>query len=245
MRSVLLGAVAVVVVAAGAVGFYLWSGSKDFGANPGPANAASPVLDDPMGTNVDPNDPGEIHYKHGRYPEAIAYWTEKAAKGDPQAAHRLGMEYMDGKPGVVERDYDKALAYHRQSAMAGNALSMFDVGTMFEFGMGVAKDMAQAARWYGYSARYGLAQGQYNYATMLETGEGVPADLVEAYKFFILAARGGFTGVPYDNDKLLIDKNAPTPTELLRRRLTTAQEKEGRARADTFNVESGPLKIDE
>jgi Sel1 repeat len=244
MQRLLVGAVLVVVIAAAVVGAYAWfgpSGGRSTGA-PSPANAAGAVLDDPMGTSTDPKDPGEIHYRHGRYPEAIAYWTEEAAKGNAQAAHRLGVEYMDGKPGVVERDSEKAMKYHRQAALAGNALSMFDVGTLFEYGMGISKDIAQAARWYGHSARYGLAQGQYNFATMLEAGEGITKDEIEAYKFFILAARGGFTGVPYDDEKLLIDKNAPTPTELMQRRLTTAQLNEGRARADSFQPESGPLK---
>jgi len=239
MRTLIVGAA--LAVATAAVAGYAWFGTSNTPAA-GAANAAGEVLADPMGTSTDPKDPGEIHYRHGRYPEAIAYWTEQAAKGSVQAAHRLGVEFMDGKPGVVERDYEKAMKYHRQAAVGGNALSMFDVGTLFEYGMGVTKDIAQAARWYGHSARYGLAQGQYNFATMLEVGEGVTKDEIEAYKFFILAARGGFTGVPYDNANLTIDKNAPTPTEVMQRRLTTAQLNEGRERADSFKPESGPLK---
>jgi TPR repeat protein len=79
---------------------------------------------------------------------------------------------------------------------------------------------------------------------MLEAGEGVAKDEVEALKFFILAARSGFTGVPYDNEKLLIDRDAPTPTQLLERRLSREQIAEGRQRADTFKVSTGPLNIE-
>ena len=164
------------------------------------------------------------------YPEAIAYWTARAAKGDAHAAYRLGVEYMDGK--VVKRDFGKALHYHLQAAKSGNPMSMFDVGSIHEYGYGVAKDIAQAALWYGRSANYGLAQGQYNFATMLEAGEGVAKDEVEAYKFFILAARGGFTGVPYNNQTLRIDRNAPLPTQLLERKLSREQLADGRQRAD-------------
>ena len=64
---------------------------------------------------------------------------------------------------------------------------------------------------------------------MLEAGEGVAKDEVEAYKFFILAARGGFTGVPYNNQTLRIDRNAPLPTQLLERRLSREQLADGRA----------------
>jgi TPR repeat protein len=245
MQKLLVGFGIVVVVAAFVVGVYLWSERGELGrsiVSTAPAAESAPV--DTLGRSRDPNDPGEIHYKHGRYPEAIAYWTAEAAKGNAQAAHRLGVEYMDGKPGVVQRDYDKAMQYHRQAALAGNPLSMFDLGSIFEHGLGTAQDLVQSAAWYGHSANYGLAQGQYNFATMLEVGDGVSKDEVEAYKFFILAARGGFTGVPYDNQKLAIDKNAPMPTQLLERRLSREQITEGRRRADTFRVARGPLRIE-
>lgn len=239
MRAVLALAIAVAVVAAGAF-FWLKRGEELAGTV-----AASPgiTMSSPMGQSKDPNDPIEKMYRNGLYPEAIAAWEREAAKGNPQAAHRLGVEYQDGKPGVVTRDLAKALRFHTQAAMAGNPLSMFDLGSMHEFGLGVARNLPEAANWYGRSARYGLAQGQYNYATMLERGDGVAVDNVEAYKFFVLAARGGFTGVPYDNTGMRIDRNAPTPAEAMQRRLSAAQVAEGRARADAFKPEVGPLKL--
>ncbi|MCE9522809.1 MAG: sel1 repeat family protein [Alphaproteobacteria bacterium] len=197
-----------------------------------------------MGDGPDLNDPGQQQFSKGLYPEAIATWTAAAAHGEAGAAHRLGVEYMDGKPGVVQRDYAKAMQYHLQAAAAGNPLSMFDIGSMYEYAFGVPKDLALAAKWYGYSANYGLAQGQYNYATMLEAGDGVPKDEVEAYKFFICAARGGFTGVPYNNDNLRIDRNAPLPTQLLERKLNREQIADGRQRADSFHKATGPLKVE-
>ncbi len=239
-QRLLVGIAAVVVVVLAAYAFFVLRPST-MHLTQAP-HKAMPY--NPLGNDTDPNDPGEQHYAQGRYPEAIAYWMQAASEGDPNAAHRLGVEYMDGKPSVVLRDYAKALQYHRQAAAAGNMLSMFDIGTMYEYGYGVPKDIAQSAKWYGNAARYGLAQGQYNFATMLEVGEGVPKDEVEAYKFFILAARGGFSGVPYDNQRLRIDRNAPLPTQLLERRLSRQQVEDGRMRADTFKVASGPLNIE-
>lgn len=243
MQKLLVGLGVVLLVAAVVVGISMWVERGDAGRTMASATSKGTPLN-PLGQSRDPNDPGEIHYRHGRYAEALAYWTDEAAKGNAQAAHRLGVEFMDGKPGVTQRDYAKAMQYHKQAALAGNALSMFDLGSMFEYGFGVAKDIAQSAFWYGSSATYGLAQGQYNFATMLEVGDGVTKDEVEAYKFFILAARGGFTGVPYDNQKLVIDRNAPMPTEVLERKLSREQIAEGRQRADTFVAATGPLKIE-
>ena len=242
MNRLLIGLVLVgAVIAAGA---YFLTKSK----SPVPVAVSSVTMSNPMGQSQDPNDPGEEHYRQGRYPEALAFWTAEAAKGNPQAAHRLGVEYMDGKGGVVPGctqsrcpDFVRAMQYHRQAALAGNPLSMFDIGSMFEYGLGRQVDIGLAARWYGHSADYGLAQGQHNYATMLEAGEGVNQDLVEAYKFFVLAARGGFTGIPYNNKSYKIDQNAPSPTELLRSKMTPQQVEEGRARADQFKRLTGPL----
>ena len=238
----LLGVVFLAVLVVGAA---LWLSPKGALQSGGPAVVAvAPAMKDPLGDEMDRHDPGQVHFSMGRYPEAIAYWTQAAAKGDIAAAHRLGVEYTDGKPGVVQRDYVKSMAYHRQAAAGGNAPSMFDIGSMYEFGNGVTADIALAAKWYGYSALYGLAQGQYNYATMLETGEGVAKDEIEAYKFYILAARGGFTGIPYDNQKLRIDHDAPLPTQLMERRLSREQIADGRERAEKFKVTTGLLKVD-
>jgi TPR repeat protein len=238
MRAVLAVAIAAAVVAVSA--FFLWfqrDGGRVAPVTPGV------TMNTPLGQSKDPNDPGEKMFRNGLYPEALAYWEKEAAKGNPQAAHRLGVEYQDGKPGVAQRDYAKAMKYHLQAAMAGNPLSMFDLGSMHEFGQGAARNIVEAATWYGRSARYGLAQGQYNYATMLERGDGVARDMIEAYKFFVLAARGGFTGVPYDNTSYRIDRNAPTPAEALQRRLSAADIAQGRERADAFKPETGPLRI--
>lgn len=238
MRAVLA---LVIVAAAIAAGAFFWmrggTGTETVVASPGV------TMSTPMGQSKDPKDPIEKMFRNGLYPEAIAAWEKEAAKGNPQAAHRLGVEYLDGKPGVVQRDYAKAMQYHKQAAMAGNALSMFDLGSMYEYGFGTESNLGEAARWYGYSARYGLAQGQYNYATMLERGDGVTLDEIEAYKFFVLAARGGFTGIPYDSKHFRVDQNAATPAEEMQRRLTAAQVAEGRARADAFKVQTGPLSI--
>jgi hypothetical protein len=249
VRSVLVVAVIIVAVAAAGV-INLWFGGPTVFTTATGQDTVSEQ--NPFGQSRDRNDPCEQHYIHGRYPEAMACFTEAAAKGNPRAAHRLGVEYMDGKRWVMGEsctsqrcpDYAKAMQYHRQAALAGNALSMFDIGSLYEHGLGVAKNLTEAARWYGYSARYGLAQGQYNYATMLEAGEGVPKDEVEAYKFFVLAARGGFTGIPYDAQRGVIDQRAPTPVELLQRRLTPEQIREGQARADAFKPLKGPLKLE-
>lgn len=240
MKRMLIGAGAALLATVVVVGVVFFS-PNSAPSKPVIAPTQAAALDDPFGETRDRKDVGEQHYIMGRYPEAIQYWIDAAAKGSAYAAHRLGVEFMDGKPGVVQRDYAKARQYHLQAARQGYSLSMFDLGSMSEFGYGVDKSLPEAAKWYGHSAEYGLAQGQYNFATMLEAGDGVSKDEVEALKFYLLAARGGFAGVPFNSQNQAIDQSQTTPAESLRGRLTKEQSEEAKKRADQFVAATGPL----
>ncbi|MDZ4868886.1 MAG: tetratricopeptide repeat protein [Alphaproteobacteria bacterium] len=184
---------------------------------------------------------GEDLYRRGLYPEAIAWWTEQAAKGDVESARRLGVEYMDGKGGVVERDYEKARTYHLQAAKGGERRSMMDLGTIHEHGLGVEADLIEAARWYEWSGKYGYGPGQYNFATMLETGDAGRKDEVEAYKYYLLAAAQGVAGIGYDAKSNRVLGPDETPMGLLARRLTPAQIADAKARVKAFKAMTGPL----
>ena len=186
---------------------------------------------------------GEDLYRRGLYAEAIAWWTEQADKGDAGAARHLGVEYMDGKGNVVQRDYEKARRYHMQAAKAGDARSMMDLGTIYEHGLGVTSDLIEGARWYEWSAKYGHGPAQYNIATMLESGEAGRQELIEAYKYYLLATAQGMTGLPYDSNSRRFDADGPTPLQALESRLAPAQRAEGKARAKAFKAMSGPLPI--
>jgi hypothetical protein len=188
---------------------------------------------------------GEDMYRRGLYPEAIAWWTAAAEKGDIEAARRLGIEYMDGKRGVVERDYAKARKYHLQAAMGGERRSMFDLGTIHENGLGVAEDLIEAARWFEWSAKYGYGPAQYNFATMLETGDAGRKDEVEAYMYYILAAEQGATGLGFQPKANEVPVFEDTPMGMLAKRLSAAQKKEAAVRAKAFRAMTGPLPASE
>ena len=186
---------------------------------------------------------GEDLYHRGFYDQAMAWWSAAAEKGDSEAAYRLGVEYMDGKPNVVQRDYDKARKYHLQAAAAGDPRSMMDIGTMYENGLGVPEDIVQAAVWYERAANYGYGPAQYNIATLLETGDAGRKDEVEALKFYLLAADQDVGGVPYDRTTKRVVRGGDTPLDLLAKRLTKQQIADATARAKAFKPQTGPLKI--
>jgi len=190
-----------------------------------------------------PRTEGEDLYHRGFYAEAIAWWTAKAAQGDPGAAYHLGVEYMDGKVNVVQRDYDKARQFHMQAATAGDPRSMMDIGTMCEYGLGVTADLLQASQWYERSAKYGYGPGEYNFATLLETGDAGRKDEVEAFKFYVLAADQGLGGAPYDRTTNRVVRGGDGAIEMLAKRLTKAQIADATARAKSFKPLTGPLKL--
>jgi TPR repeat protein len=187
---------------------------------------------------------GEKLYRQGNYPEAMSWWTERAAQGDIESARRLGIEYMDGKYGVVQRDPVKARQYHMQAALGGERRSLMDLGTIHESGFGVPADLVEAARWFEWSAKYGFAPAQNNIATLLETGEGGRKDEIEAYKYYVLAALDAAATLKLEKPDLDMPP-ADSGMGQLARRLTPAQRAEARDRAKKFVPLKGPLPASE
>ncbi len=178
-------------------------------------------------------DEGEVMFRNGLYPEALANWRARAEAGDRWAAYRLGVELLDGKPNVVKRDVVEGAKFMLQSAKENEARAQFEMGTLYEYGTGVPADLATASEWYRKAAERGLPQAQYNYATMLESGDGVLQDRVEALKFYTLAAEQGFASPPVDESGR-VDDNAPTAMERLRLELKASEVRDAEERAAQF-----------
>jgi hypothetical protein len=190
------------------------------------------------------NSEGAELYRRGLYQEAIAWWTDRAAQGDIESARRLGVEYMDGKPNVVQRDFEKARKYHLQAAMGGERRSMMDLGTIYDNGYGVPASLDEAFRWYGWAAKYGHGPAMYNVGLMLETGDAGRTDVVEAYMWYILGAQEGFKMLPETKFDIM---NPPPDSAMgaLHGKLTPAQRAEAHAKAKAFKPMTGPLPASE
>ncbi|WP_165837671.1 tetratricopeptide repeat protein [Zavarzinia aquatilis] len=110
-------------------------------------------------------------------------------------------------------DYATAMTELRPLAEAGDAASQFDVGALYDNGMGVPADQVEAARWYQRAARQGDQTAMYNLAVMYEEGVGVGKDLVQAYVYYALAVEQGPPYAARNRDKV---KGLLTPDELAR-----------------------------
>ena len=70
----------------------------------------------------------------------------------------------------------------------GDAKAQFNLGEMYQFGLGVEKDEKEAGKWYRKAAEQNVALAQYNLGVMHQFGKGVEKDEKEAVKWCRKAA---------------------------------------------------------
>jgi TPR repeat protein len=85
------------------------------------------------------------------------------------------------------------LAYKefRAAAEEGHSDSQFNVGLMYERGIGVGKDEKEAIVWYRKSAVQGNALAQFNLAVLYEHGRGTAVDFAQANEWYRKASAQG------------------------------------------------------
>lgn len=79
----------------------------------------------------------------------------------------------------------------REAANAGDAKALFEIGSRYAEGRGVAADIKAAAQWYEKAADLGFAPAQYRIGNMYEKGNGVERDVAKAKTWYQLAAAQG------------------------------------------------------
>lgn len=125
------------------------------------------------------------------YGQAIGWYAERAAAGDPKAQFYYGLALEDG---AQERGVDLAAArtWFLRSAQAGFPLAQYKLGLIAQFGeSGGAVDPAAARDWYARAAENGVAEAAYNLGVLLEIGKGGPVDAPAAVRWLEAAARAG------------------------------------------------------
>lgn len=85
-------------------------------------------------------------------------------------------------------DFGVALAEWRPLAESGHVEAQFNLGAIYEAGLGVSKDPEEAAGWYAQAAGKGHAKAQYNLGVMYAEGRGVPRDDARAATWMRKAA---------------------------------------------------------
>ncbi|MDP2786498.1 MAG: caspase family protein [Pseudomonadota bacterium] len=76
-------------------------------------------------------------------------------------------------------------------AKQGDAKAQYNLGNMYNEGLGVRKDATEAVKWYRKAAEQGNAEAQYNLGIMYTNGRGVRQDATEAVDWYRKAAEQG------------------------------------------------------
>ena len=93
---------------------------------------------------------------------------------------------------------DNSIEAIRTRANAGDAEAQFNLGVMYDAGLGVPQDLVEAVAWYRQAAEQGDADAQYNLGVAYANGLGVPQDLVEAVAWCRQAAEQGYADAQYN-----------------------------------------------
>ena len=80
-----------------------------------------------------------------------------ATSGDPAASYEVGARFADGT--AVPQDLTAAASWFERAARGGIVMAQFRLGTMYEKGLGLKKDLQEARRLYLAGRRQGQRQG--------------------------------------------------------------------------------------
>ena len=113
----------------------------------------------------------------------------------PSAASMAGpgieRALQEGQLAEARRDYGMALAWYRRGAEAGSADAAFDLGWLYQNGLGVPAEPEQASRWYRRAAEVGHVMAANNLGVLYKNGTGVQRDYAEALRWYRKAADAG------------------------------------------------------
>lgn len=92
---------------------------------------------------------------------------------------------------LEERRYSEGFWKLYTDALRGDKIAQFQVGVMYERGMGIEKNETAAASWYEKSAIQGYKDAQYNLGIMYASGRGVDLNQGFAMMWLGLSAKQG------------------------------------------------------
>jgi hypothetical protein len=107
-------------------------------------------------------------------------------------------DFDDGVAAYNLGDYAAAIAQWRPLADTGNATAQYNMGVLFEFGLGLPADPSEAARWYRLGAEQGNAFAQKALGVLYYTGRGVAKDNAEAVRWYRAAAEQDFAEAQFN-----------------------------------------------
>ncbi len=99
--------------------------------------------------------------------------------------------FADGLTAYNRGDHSRAFSVFLSLAAGGNANAQYNVGLMYDRGLGVPKEERPAMFWYRKAAEQGDADAQFSVGAMYDMGRGVPKDDQQAMSWYRKAAEQG------------------------------------------------------
>lgn len=130
----------------------------------------------------------------------------------PAAQDGMEERFTAGMRVHLKKMYTDSRPVFEKLAARGHVRSQFMLGTIYEQGLGVPKDLPAAARWYEKAGEGGNDSAQYNLGILHQFGRGVAKDPVAAARWLRLAGEQGhgraqnnlstfyFAGIGVDRD---------------------------------------------
>lgn len=144
--------------------------------------------DAPATTNAAPAQP-EIAVPDAIQPAALA---DAARGGDALALFEIAARYSEGRNGVTASEAD-AVKWYQMAADKGFAPAQYRLGSIYEKGTGVARDINKAKGYYEQAADQGNASAMHNLAVLYASGALGQQDYATAANWFTKAANLGIT----------------------------------------------------
>jgi localization factor PodJL len=163
--------------------------------------------------------------------------------GNVRAEAALGFAYLDGTNGIAVNEAEGARWLER-AADAGDAMSAYRLGTLYERGRGVPANAAKAIQLYGIAAKQGNRKAMHNLAVAFADGSGVPKNLQQAAQWFTKAAQLGLSDSQF-NLAVLYERGMGVPQSLADAykwyAIAAAQgDSESKARVDALTTQLSP-----
>lgn len=145
-------------------------------------------------------------------PKSYQTLETRAFAGVAAAQHDLAALYVAGTGGVP-RDYGRAVFWFTKSAEKGMANAHYNLGVMYQQGLGVPQDAAAALGWYERAAQLGHPEAMYNLGIANIEGIGAERNIARGVAFFKQAANAGVSQAAY-NLGVLYESNFIGPADL-------------------------------
>lgn len=96
-------------------------------------------------------------------------------------------EFDKGLDAYSQGDYSTALEMWKPLAESGSKEAAFNLGVLYEQGLGVKADFSKAHEWYRQAASAGYADAQFNLGSAYYHGQGVKQDIHTAISWWLRA----------------------------------------------------------